>query len=201
MFSAPLAAEEFKPLWNGKDFTGFSFHLGMEGTDNEGTFTIKDGVIVCTGEPKGYFFTDKSYDRYVLEYDWKFARPKGLENDLDFKGNSGCLIHIKEAKALRFWPRSIEIQGMYVQAGRILPIPRNVKCQYTWDEKAAKEAVTKVGDWHTTRIEVDGGNMKIFVNGTEVSSVKDCEITEGPIGFQSEGAEIHFRNIRLAEKK
>ncbi len=51
-----------------------------------------------------------------------------------------------------------------------------------------------------TVIDVDEGNMTISLNGSVVSTVSDCELTEGPIGFQSEGAEIHLRNIKILEK-
>jgi hypothetical protein len=43
--------------------------------------------------------------------------------------------------------------------------------------------------------------MKVYLNGTLISTVSDCELTSGPIGFQSEGKEIHLRNIRIQEKK
>jgi hypothetical protein len=39
----------------------------------------------------------------------------------------------------------------------------------------------------------------VKVNGVPVSSGK-TELTEGPIGRQSEGAEIHFRNIVLKKQ-
>ena len=38
------------------------------------------------------------------------------------------------------------------------------------------------------------------INGTPVSSGKS-DLTEGMIGFQSEGAEIHFRNIKIKQIK
>ena len=42
--------------------------------------------------------------------------------------------------------------------------------------------------------------MRILLNGTLISTVSGCELTKGPIGFQSEGKEIHLRNIRIIEK-
>lgn len=42
--------------------------------------------------------------------------------------------------------------------------------------------------------------MIISLNGTVVSTVRDCELTAGAIGFQSEGAEIHMKNIRIRLK-
>src|SRR5664279_341336 len=128
--SSPLvnaAEQRWTPMFNGKDFEGFAFHLGQEGAANNGTFTIKDGVIICTGKPAGYMYTKKSYSRYTLKYDWAFSRPEGLKDDKEFQGNSGCLIHIGAENALGVWPRSVEVQGMHNQAGLILPIPRNLK--------------------------------------------------------------------------
>jgi hypothetical protein len=201
--SSPLvnaAEERWTPLFNGKDFEGFAFHLGQEGADNNGTYTIQDGVIICTGKPAGYMYTKKSYSRYTLKYDWAFRRPEGLKDDKEFGGNSGCLIHIGAENALGVWPRCVEVQGMHNQAGLILPIPRNLKCKLTDDKEARARSLKPVGEWQTTTIDVDGGTMTISLNGTVVSTVRDCELTEGPIGFQSEGSEIHMRNIRILAK-
>jgi hypothetical protein len=194
------AEESWTPLFNGKDLQGFAFHLGKEGDGNNGTFTVKDGVIICTGRPAGYMYTEKPYSRYTLEYDWAFRRPEGLKDDKGFRGNSGCLVHVGRENALGAWPRSIEVQGAHNQAGLILPIPRNLKCKVTDDRQARARSLKPVGEWQTTTIDVDGGNMTVRLNGTVVSTVRDCELTEGPIGFQSEGAEIHLKNIRIRVK-
>jgi hypothetical protein len=194
------AEGDWKPLWNGKDFSGFKFQFSKAGTENKGTFSVKGDTIVVSGKPPGYMVTEKSYSKFVLEYDWAFTRPKDLKNDKDFKANSGCLIHVAEGKGIGVWPRSLEVQGMWHQAGLILPIPRSLKCQKTDDKEARKKATKPVGEWNTTRIEVDGGDMKIFVNELLISTVSDCELTEGPIAFQSEGKELSLRNIRILEK-
>jgi hypothetical protein len=70
----------------------------------------------------------------------------------------------------------------------------------TDDRQARARALKPVGEWQTTTVDVDGGDMAVRLNGTVVSTVRDCELTEGPIGFQSEGSEIHFRNIRIRVK-
>ncbi|MBN2508585.1 MAG: DUF1080 domain-containing protein [Verrucomicrobia bacterium] len=194
------AEQRWEPLFNGRDFDGFAFHLGKEGADNKGTFSIRDGVMICSGTPSGYLYTRKSYRRYVLEYEWAFKRPGGLKADKDFRSNSGCLIHIGATNALGVWPRSIEVQGAHHQAGLILKIPRNLRCQVTDDKEARTRALKPVGVWQTTTIDVDGPAMTVSLNGIVVSTVRDCELTEGPIGFQSEGREIHFRTIRIRGK-
>jgi hypothetical protein len=89
---------------------------------------------------------------------------------------------------------------MHRQMGLILPIPRNLKCKRTLDSEARAKVIKPVGQFNTMKIEVQGGEMTISINGAVVSTVSDCELTEGPIGFQSEGAETHWKDIRIREK-
>ena len=185
--------------FNGKDLNGWKFHFGKEGAQNNGTFTIKDGVLICSGKPSGYMYTPKSYGNYTLEFELAFKRPAGLAEDSEFRGNSGCLIHVAEENALGVWPRSVEVQGMNRQLGLILPIPRSLKCTRTFDKEASAKSRKPIGEFNRVEVEVKGGDMIIKLNGTVVSTVGECELTEGPIGFQSEGVETHWKNIRIRE--
>ena len=188
------------PLIIGKDFDGWKFFFGKQATDNNGTFSIKDDVLICAGKPGGYMYTEKSYGNYILQFEFTFKRPDGLTDESEFRGNSGCLIHVGEENALGVWPRSIEVQGAQRQMGLILPIPRNVKCTRTLDTEAQAKVLKPVGEFNLVEIDVKGGDMVISINGTVVSTVGDCELTEGPIGLQSEGAETHWKNIRIRER-
>jgi hypothetical protein len=38
------------------------------------------------------------------------------------------------------------------------------------------------------------------VNGELVNQASGLDVLKGPIGLQSEGAEIHFRNIEVTKK-
>ena len=187
-------------LFNGKDLDGWRFYFGAKGTENDSTFSVKDGVLICSGKPSGYIYTVKSYSNYTLQFELAFKRPEGLESDANFRGNSGCLIHVGEKNAIGVWPRSVEVQGMNRQLGLILPIPRNLKCSRTFDKAASEKARKPVGEFNKVEIVVKGGDMVIKLNGVPVSTVGDCELTEGPIGFQSEGVETHWKNIRIREK-
>ena len=200
-----LPAEEdaergWTTLLGDKDLAGWRFHLGKEVAENDGTFTVKDGILICSGKPSGYIYTPKSYSDYTLQFELAFKRPEGLKSDSDFRGNSGCLIHVAEKNALGVWPRSVEVQGANRSLGLILPIPRSLKCTRTFDKEASAKARKPVGEFNKVEIEVNGGDMVIKLNGVVVSTVGDCELTEGPIGFQSEGAETHWKNIRIREK-
>jgi hypothetical protein len=134
------AEGDWTDLFNGKDFEGWDFHLGQEGANKDGTYTINEGMLICSGKPSGYIVTKKSYSKYTLQFEFAFARPEGLADDSKFRGNSGCLIHVGEKNALGVWPRSIEVQGMHRQLGLILPIPRSLKCERTFDSEAKGSA-------------------------------------------------------------
>jgi hypothetical protein len=193
------AQDGWKPLFNGENLEGWQFHLGKEGAGNDGTFTVQDGILICSGKPAGYMYTDKSYGNYTLQFEFAFKKPDGLEDESEFRGNSGCLVHVGEKNALGVWPRSIEVQGANRSMGLILPIPRDLKCQHTFDREAMAKASKPLGEFNKMEVEVEGGDMEIKLNGVKVSTVSDCELTEGPIGFQSEGAETHWKNIRIRE--
>ena len=196
----PEAGQSAASLFNAKDIGGWSFHLGDEGAGNNGAMTIENGIINCPGEPRGYLYTDKSYSNYIISYEWAFDRPGELQADSLFNGNNGCLVHIGDKNALGVWPLSIEVQGHHKQAGLILPIPRSVKCERTYDQEARNMAINPVGQWSTMTIDVRGGDMLIRINGIQVSTVKDSELTSGPIGLQSEGAPIRWKNINIFER-
>jgi len=65
----------------------------------------------------------------------------------------------------------------------------------------AKDAEKKPGEWNKAQVTVDGGTITVVVNGEEVNKATDCDVIAGHIGLQSEGGEVHFRNVRLTPIK
>jgi hypothetical protein len=189
----PADDKDFKPLFNGKTMDGFKFE--PEGLEK--VIRVEDGVIIVPGKPNGYFYTDKSYKNYVLRYDWRYARPKDLKEDAKFGGNSGLLVHIQPPH--KVWPRCVEVQGMNRDHGNIFAIG-GAKGNFKKFADAQQKAIKPVGEWNTTEVTSENGRLSSKVNGVLVSEGTG-ELMEGPIGWQSEGAEIHFRNIRIKELK
>ncbi len=178
--------EGFTSLFNGKDFKGWKFEVGK--ADPGKTFTVQEGKIVVSGKPNGYFYTDKSYKNYTLHFDWQYPKQSG---------NSGCLVHIQSPH--KVWPKCVEVQGMHKDHGNIFAIG-GAKGSFKKDAEAQKKAIKGVGEWNTTEVVCKDGEITSKVNGIQVSTGKG-ELTEGPIGFQSEGVEIWFRNIKIKEMK
>jgi hypothetical protein len=201
ILGAPAAGgnqeDGFTPLFNGKDLTGFKFFLDPKAKDADPsqTWSVTEGYIRCTGKPSGYFYTDKSFKNYVLRYDWRY--PSGSKPE----SNSGCLVHIQEPH--KVWPRSVEPQGRYKDHGKLFMIGLNkdeIK-RHDFDPKALEKALKPMGEWSTTEVTCEpDGTVTVRVNGVPVSTGQTV-LTEGPIGWQSEGAEIHFRNIKIKQVK
>src|SRR5438552_12427754 len=71
----------FKPLFNGKDLTGW-YNVNCA----PGTFFVKDNMIITTGIPTGYLRTDKQYENFVLEFEWFHAPKKVRDKEITKKG-------------------------------------------------------------------------------------------------------------------
>jgi len=195
------AEEGFTPLFNGKDLSGWKFQLQGKDRKPEDTWSVQDGIIVCTGKPNGYFYTEKSFKNYIIRYDWRYKRPANLAegDDEKFLGNSGLLVHIQGEH--KVWPKCIEVQGMNRDHGKLITVSGAKSVgKFEFDADALKKVRKPVGEWNTTEVVCKDGEISCKVNGTKISSGKS-ELTEGVIGFQSEGAEIHFRKIEIKELK
>jgi hypothetical protein len=183
----------FKPLFNGKNLDGWKIFLKDGKADSEKTIVVKDGEIQVSGFPYGYFYTEKPFKNYVIRYSWTY--PKNQPDMTTM--NSGLLVHIQEPH--KVWPKSIEPQGRYKDHGKLFFIgfDKDAKKESTFDEKAQKKALKASDEWNTTEATVRGdGSIEVRINGVLVSTGK-TELTSGPIGFQSEGARIHFKDVKI----
>ncbi len=200
--SARAADADFKPLFNGKDFAGLKYVLGKtdKGDDPAKTKTwkVEKDTIICSGSPNGYFYTDKSYKNYVLKFDVRYARPADLTDDTKFNGNSGFLIHIQGEHTT--WPKCVEVQGMNKSMGNTFSIGGAPKGDFKLLADVQKKAIKPVGEWNTVEITSENGKLTTKINGMVVAE-GTSELKEGPIGWQSEGAEIHFKNLMIKELK
>ena len=68
------------------------------------------------------------------------------------------------------------------------------------EDNEARPRVNKpLGEWNSVEIVSANGQVKSSLNGVLVSTVSEHEYTAGHIGFQAEGSEIAWRNIRIKE--
>ena len=189
--SAPMPNEV--RLFNGEDLSGWTAYLVDEGK-MEDVWSVEDGVLTCKGNPIGYIRTEADYTNFVLKLEWRF-NPVTKE-----AGNSGVLLRmVGEDKV---WPRSVEAQLQSGNAGdfwNIDQFPMRTDPQRTSGRNTRKThfAERPIGQWNEYEIIADGGSIVLKVNGEVVNKAWNAKAIPGKICLQSEGAEIHFRNIRL----
>jgi hypothetical protein len=202
--AAPLIAQgAWKQLFNGKDFTGWTYHLSDPNAKMQDVWSIDpdQGIITCKGNPMGYIRTTADYTNYILRLEWRF-------NPVTKKaGNSGVLLRVQAPD--KVWPKSIEAQLQSGQAGDFwlidearLTTPTERVDQGTPRHRLRTKTNEKpIGEWNQYEITVDGPRVTLKVNGELLNEGTNAEETPGKIALQAEGAEIQFRNIRLTPIK
>jgi hypothetical protein len=196
------AADGFVSLFNGKDLTGWVPVNVAAGTAND-TFTVKEGLIVCTGVPTGVMRTDKMYENFIVELEWRHLRPGG---------NSGFFVwsDALTSKGVPF-TRAVENQILdglggagYTTHGDVFAIhgatmtpgnPGKWKGRSYPTENRSKPSP----EWNHYRIECNNGAIALAVNGKVVTTAKDVSQRKGYLCLESEGGLINFRNIRIKE--
>ena len=181
-------------LFDGTSMKGWTHHLEPDGK-MEDTWQIENGILICKGQPNGYIRTEADYTNYVLKLQWRF-NPVTKQ-----AGNSGVLLRMIGPD--KVWPKSIEAQLHSENAGDFWNIdefqmktdPERTKGRNT---KKLRMAERPIGEWNEYEIIVDGGDITLNVNGDTLNHAWDVAEVPGKICLQSEGAEIQFRNIRLA---
>lgn len=190
-------------LFDGKSLAGWS-HVLVEPVPMESVWSVVDGVIVCKGEPLGYLQTEASYQDYTLTFEWRWA--PGTE-----PGNSGVLLRIAGEPAT-FMPKCVEAQLKHGSAGdiwaffganvdgdaeRLREITGNEKLGDFKGYGNITDAEKPPGEWNRYEITVSGETLALKVNDILVNEAHGLDVVSGPIGFQSEGGEIHFRNLEI----
>jgi len=202
--AAAPATPQATPLFNGTDLSGWGFHLVDETLKMEDVWTVEDGFIVCKGQPFGYLHTESSYQDFTLTFEWRWAPDKE-------PGNSGVLLRIA-GEPTGFMPKCVEAQLKNGDAGDIWAFRGaavegdaervvEIKDHETFGDfkgvKKIKAAENPPGEWNHYEITIKGDALTLVINGETVNQATGLDILSGPIGLQSEGAEIHFRNISI----
>jgi hypothetical protein len=182
-------------LFNGKDATGWTYFMRSNSAP-ENTWSIRDGLIHCTGKPTGYMRTEKRYADCRVTVEWRFVKP----------GNTGVCVFMQDraanASPNQVWPHCVECQGMHDHQGDFW-LQGGAKCNEPFNlgkngiKMLQPSAEKPVGEWNTYQSICRSNTVEIVVNGTSMNKVTGCDVSSGYIGLQSEGAEIEVRKVSL----
>lgn len=204
-FSHAADDDGFVPMFNGKDLSGW-----VNANCAPETWSIKDGVVSCTGIPTGAMRTEKQYENFILECEWRH---------LTSGGNSGVFIWGSPISAPGVpFLRGIEVQVLdhgymknadpkkprwFTTHGDVFPIhgaTMEPHGEHSGQRSFPSEERSKPSpEWNHYRITGNNGTLTLAVNGKVVSGGDKCFWRKGYLALESEGAPVEFRNVRIKE--
>lgn len=184
----------------------------------EDTWTWDAEGAHCTGQPVGVIRTKKKYKNFELVAEWRHNK---------YAGNSGIFVwmideSLKDLKPGGL-PHGIEVQVLdlgyeeryekengkksdwFTSHGDVFPVgaaemqpfppvaPNGRRSFPTENRSLA------AGNWNHYYVRSINGEVRLWVNGVEVSGGTGCSPSEGYLGLESEGSPIDFRNLRIRE--
>jgi hypothetical protein len=186
---------------------------------NSDTWSQKDGVIHSTGQPVGVTKLKTPVKNLELVAEWKHLT-KG--------GNSGIFLWAP-AKVLEGCPPGklpqggIEVQILdlgYTEAyekstgkkanwftchGDVFPLGATRMKPFPPVAPGGSRAFPRkhlskgIGEWNHYYVRAINGEVRLWVNGEEVTGGTDIQPAEGFLCLESEGAPVEFRNLRIRE--
>ncbi len=210
-FAADVAkpeADGFVPLFNGRDLTGWTnINCAPE------SWGVRDGKIYTTGKPTGGLRTERQYENFIAELEWRH---------LERSGNSGFFVWGTPINAPGVpFLRGIEVQILdhgyaedfekkngkkadwFTVHGDVFAIhgatmtyvgKTNGKRSFPTEERSKPSP-----EWNHYRIVAHNGTLRLHVNGKEVSGGDNTNYRKGYLALESEGAPVEFRNLRIKE--
>ena len=183
------------------------------------TWTQKSGVIHCKGQPVGVTKFKQPVRNLELVAEWRH---------LSSGGNSGIFLWapesvLKDIKPGQLPPGGIEVQVLdhgyaeqfekstgkkpdwFTTNGDVFPVGSSKMKPFPpvapdGSRSFPRKNLSKgMNEWNHYYVRAINGEVRLWVNGEEVSGGSECEPREGYLCLESEGAPVEFRNLRIRE--
>jgi len=200
-------APQWRELFNGKDLNGW-----VNVNTKPETWKVQDGMLICSGHPIGVMRTERQYENFMLHVEWMH---------MEAGGNSGVFLWadgtVPEGKQL---PKGMEVQMLELEWPKLNPDkdgkPRHPGyvsgelfgangLKTTPDNPRGDRSMSfemrckGKGEWNVYDVVAVDGVVKLSINGKFVNGVSKATQRKGYLCLESEGAEIHFRNVKILE--
>jgi hypothetical protein len=204
--AAPAPLPAFRELFNGKDLRGW-----INVNTAPDTWKVKNGLLICSGHPIGVMRSEKQYENFILHIEWMHMEPGGNSGvfvwsnarpNPESRLPNGVEVQMLELE----WPNLHKKDGItppiaYVHGelfgvGGVKTVPDNPRGERS---KSIENRCKGRGEWNTYDVVAVDGVIKLSVNGKVVNGISRSSQKKGYLCLESEGAEIHFRNIRIME--
>ena len=183
------------------------------------TWTWEGGLARCTGKPVGVIQTKKPYINFELVAQWRhlrsggnsgifvWATPESLEK---LRQGQGRLPDGIEAQVLdhgyaeQYEKRQKKKPDWFTTHGDVFPVRVKMKPFPPVSPNGSRSFPSKnlskgVNQWNHYYLRCINGEVRLWVNGEEVSGGNGCQPCTGFICLESEGAPVEFKSIRVRE--
>ncbi|MCS4434911.1 3-keto-disaccharide hydrolase [Aquiflexum gelatinilyticum] len=166
--------------------------------------------LVCRGLPIGVIRSEKQYENFIMHIEWKH---------MELGGNSGTFVWSSAVPGEQRLPDGVEVQmleldwvnqnkkdgvlppiayvhGELFGVGGVTTVPDNPRGTRS---KSIENRCLGRGEWNTYVVICVDGVIKLSVNGKFVNGIRQSSQKKGYICLESEGAPIHFRNLKITE--
>ncbi len=215
------AVAEEPAVFVGGEATGWRdlrFEEFVNANGDPDTWAFADGVITCTGKPVGVLRSQEEFTNLELSLEWRH---------LQEGGNSGVFLWAPP-KVFVNLPKGrlpgggIEVQildhgytAQYEKGGRkadwfttngdVFPVGSSKMKPFPPlspnGSRSFPRAEHSKGtpEWNHYYVRAINGEVRLWVNGHEVSGGRDCQPATGHLCLEAEGAPVEFRNLRIRE--
>jgi len=183
------------------------------------TWSWKDGVLYCTGQPVSVQRTTQQFGNFEMVVEWMHEKPAG--NSGVFVWTTPESIEKLTAAGKPGLPQGVEVQVLdhgytdLVKAsggktdwfgtnGDVFPVGVKMTPFPPLSPDGSRSFPRKHlanghGQWNHYYIRAINGEVRLWVNGEEVSGGTGVESAKGYLCLESEGSPIQFRRLRVRE--
>jgi hypothetical protein len=175
------------------------------------TWHVEKDLLICTGKPIGVMRSEKQYENFILHIEWMHMEAGGNSGTFVWSNatppEGGNLPNGVEVQMLELeWvnlnkrdgvtPPIAYVHGELFGVGGVTTVPDNPRGTRS---KSIENRCKGKGEWNTYDVVCVDGVVKLSVNGKFVNGIAGASQKKGYICLESEGAPIHFRNIKIIE--
>lgn len=175
------------------------------------TWSVQDDILVCKGNPIGVVRSEMQYENFILHVEWKHIEPGGNSGvfvwsnarpDEEFRLPDGVEVQMLELDWVNLnihdgvKPPNAYVHGELFGVGGVETVPDNPRGTRS---KSIENRAKGRGEWNTYDVICVDGVIKLAVNGKFVNGISKSTQKKGYLCLESEGAEIHFRNLKIIE--
>jgi hypothetical protein len=214
--AAPVRAfmDDEGPGW--RALTGADF---AKVNSSDETWSWKDGVLHCTGQPVSVMRTAQEVANFELVVEWMheraagnsgvfvWATPESIEK-LATAGKPGLPVGTEVQILDHGYTELMKSKGKatdwFGTNGDVFPVGVKMKPfpPLSPDGRRSfprKHLANGHGQWNHYYIRAINGEVRLWVNGEEVSGGTAIEPSKGYLCLESEGSPIQFRKLRIRE--